>query len=218
MPDYHELDSVEQIRGKAAVHYPGVERPTRFPTRMDGPLTILWSGRWEHDKNPEDYFAAIELLENRKVDFRLNVLGESFGTVPPVFSAAKKQFADKIRRWGYVDRDEYSRALLESDVIVSTANHEYFGIGVVEAICSGVYPLLPRRLSYPELLEGHQKLHLYSGDATDLVEKLVALADRKQGQGKSVRLERQSSLVEAFSRFHWKLRSAEMDQGLISRM
>ena len=37
-------------------------------------------------------------------------------------------------------------------MFVSTATHEFFGLAAAEAIATGLYPLLPERLAYPELL------------------------------------------------------------------
>jgi glycosyltransferase involved in cell wall biosynthesis len=56
-----------------------------------------------------------------------------------------------VVRWGYQPDKAYWQALRAADVVVSTARHEFFGIGVVEAISAGCWPLLPDRLAYPEV-------------------------------------------------------------------
>ena len=142
------------------------------PSRT-GPLRILWNHRWEFDKNPEDFFAALAALEDRGCDFRVAVCGEQFRDWPDVFDRAKLRFADRLVQFGScATRTEYLRLIRRCDVVVSTAIHEFFGTSVVEAAYAGCYPLLPDRLSYPELLpEGRHKDHLYS-DPDDLVERL----------------------------------------------
>jgi hypothetical protein len=37
-------------------------------------------------------------------------------------------------------------------IVISTARHEFFGLGSLEAIRAGAFPVLPRDLAYPELL------------------------------------------------------------------
>ena len=56
-------------------------------------------------------------------------------------------------------------AILEAD----------FGIAVVEAVRRGCAPLLPRRLSYPELIPGRYHGDFLYGSQEELVEKLVRL-------------------------------------------
>jgi hypothetical protein len=54
---------------------------------------------------------------------------------------------------GYVEsKSEYWKWLHKADWVLSTANHEFFGIAVVEALFAGCLPWLPEKLSYPELL------------------------------------------------------------------
>ena len=54
-----------------------------------------------------------------------------------------------------------------------------FRIGVVEAMAAGAWPLLPRRLSYPELLEPLGPAgtrFLYDGNPEQLADRLSDLA------------------------------------------
>lgn len=183
MPDFQPLEVTEIIRAKSSVHPPGIADLTPLPEREPGPLRILWAARWEHDKNPELFFEAIEILKANEVQFKLSVIGQSFRDRPDVFSKAHRRFADHIDHWGYQKtRSDYERVLQQSDVIVSTANHEFFGISVLEAIAAGAYPLVPNRLSYPEILGSEQientEKFFYDGSPGDLANKLSRLANR----------------------------------------
>jgi glycosyltransferase involved in cell wall biosynthesis len=115
-------------------------------------LHIVWPHRWEHDKNPAAFFNALYALKDGGCQFSLSVLGETYSEIPPVFLEAKDKLADEILNFGYVDtRDNYLKILREADVVVSTANHEFFGVSVLEAAYLGCYPVVPNRLAYPEI-------------------------------------------------------------------
>ena len=79
-------------------------------------------------------------------------MGESFGEVPVDFELAKSKYANHILNFGFVEtRDDYFRILSVADICVSCADHEFFGVSVMEATMCGCFPLVPKRLVYPEI-------------------------------------------------------------------
>jgi len=217
MPDYNSLEVVKRIRAKSSVHPPGISDLPRPERAGAGPLHILWVARWEHDKNPEDLFDALKILKSSGAVFRLSVIGQSFRDKPVVFDQARQYFAEHVCHWGYQQtRVEYERVLGQADVVVSTARHEFFGIGIVEAITAGAYPLLPNRLSYPEILGlgrvGGVERYFYDGTVEQLAERLFDLAELAR-KGKFRRNSRPavSALVE---RFKWTNLAPLLDDAL----
>jgi glycosyltransferase involved in cell wall biosynthesis len=203
MPEFRPMWCIERIREKAGVLYPGC----RFPVLPSGaenrcdadPPLIVWNHRWEFDKDPDAFFAALSAVAQKGIDFRIALLGENFQAVPKAFLSAKAQFGDRIVCYGYEpDRRRYLEWLQKGRVVVSTALQENFGISIVEAVRCGCLPLLPDRLAYPEILpKPAQADCLYDGPE-DLVEKLARLLvgfEEKQ----SLR----ESLSTAMARFSW---------------
>ena len=122
------------------------------------PPVVLWNQRWEYDKDPDAFFRLMNRLDDAGCTFRLILAGEHFEEQPREFERAFERYAERILHYGYAeDFKEYSTLLHRADIIVSTAIHEFFGIAVMEAVYCGAHPLLPRRLSYPELIP--QALH-----------------------------------------------------------
>jgi glycosyltransferase involved in cell wall biosynthesis len=154
---------VDSIRRKSIVLYPGLDFSDLDCTLSNNNQlipVIVWNHRWEHDKKPETFFQALYALQDRNIPFRLIVVGQSFRDEPACFHVARLRLSEQILHFGYVEsRAEYLRLLKQGDVVVSTAMQEFFGISVLEAVRAGCRPLLPDRLSYPELF--HRK-YLYS--------------------------------------------------------
>lgn len=148
-------DPVENIRAKSKVISPGIDfsdiDSSSEEDSNDIPV-ILWNHRWEHDKRPEQFFNALYELDSDGLDFKLVVLGESFQQSPKIFDEAKERLSHRILHFGYVtSQQDYCTWLKRCDIVVSTSMHEFFGISVLEAVRAGCRPLLPHRLSYPEL-------------------------------------------------------------------
>ena len=216
MNDNQPVGTAEKIMKKSAIYPPGITAFPRRGGRKTGPMRILWAGRWEHDKNPDDFFAALKILKESGCDFRLDCIGQQFRDGPECFAPARDYFADNIDRWGYQEkRADYDKILCNADVFISTANHEFFGISAAEAIAAGAYPLLPKRLAYPEILRGIQNTScdfFYDGSTKQLAEKLKELSQRIEkedlwrGQAGCGQL--------AMRMFGWAIRARIMDNDI----
>ncbi len=153
--DMKMANVVAQLEAKSSVIYPGIDfdefNGIKGGKKNDIPV-IVWNHRWEHDKNPEEFFKALLELEALGHDFRLIILGQSFKNYPECFTWARQYLSQKIIHSGFVESYlQYVALLQQGDIVVSTALHEFFGIAIVEAVGAGCYPVLPNRLSYPEL-------------------------------------------------------------------
>ena len=204
----HVADGLEEA---ATVRPPGVDVPPRPPgPRAPGPLRILWAARWEHDKDPDAFFAALRKLKKRGVDFRISVRGESFDTVPECFAIARERFAEHLDDWGFAaDRADYLATLHRADVFVSTARHEFFGLAAIEAVAAGCFPVLPHRLAYPGVF-GEDARFYYGGTPDTLADRLAELASGLQAEPSGpVR-----PIPEAVARYGWPAAAARLDEAI----
>lgn len=146
---------IGQVFAKSHVLWPGVEvadlvRSARSERTVP---RVLWNQRWDHDKNPHSVFSALASLADEGVEFTLALAGQNQRPDNPDFAWVHDQLGDRIDHHGYLPDDAYGQTLLASDVIASAAGHEFFGIAHVEAMAAGAVPVLPNRLSFPELIE-----------------------------------------------------------------
>jgi len=203
MPDHQPEWVTETIRAKSGVLYPGnafTAAPATNAFTDSTPPLIIWNHRWEFDKNPNDFFEALEILFERGHDFRIALLGKNVQFVPKQFIKARQRFGRRIVQYGYVpSKAKYYEWLRRGTIVVSTAVQENFGMSVIEAIRWGCLPLLPNRLSYPEIIP--EALHsdfLYQ-DNRDMVGKLAFLIENFHLFQKKRR-----QLADAMMRFRWE--------------
>lgn len=194
-PDYTHVGSLPVLRKKSRVIYLGLDlegldaaRPAAEVqrSREPDPPVILWNHRWEYDKNPDAFFRVINRLDDSGRRFRLILAGKTFARQPEEFEKGFRRYAERVLHYGYAESfHDYAQLLHQADIVVSTSIHEFFGIAMLEAIYCGCHPLLPNRLTYPELIPDslHQPLlHspvLYEDDE-QLFEILCSLLDGKE--------------------------------------
>ncbi|HID51512.1 MAG TPA: DUF3524 domain-containing protein [Anaerolineae bacterium] len=209
-PEYNELGSIERLREKSDVLPVGVDfsrleigdrrleiGAKSLISNLRSPL-ILWNQRWEYDKNPGAFFAALYAAAEAGLPFRVALCGQVYGKRPSIFHEAQEKLGDRIIHAGFADEEMYRRLLWEAAVVISTAHHEFFGIAILEAVYCQTFPLLPRRLSYPELIPEAYHLQCLYDNQEGLVQRLKwALTHGEEVKDTAVTLSR------TISRFNW---------------
>lgn len=154
-PDNRLTHKIDGIYKRSEVLHPGITTIPLSSKKADKCLKILWNHRWEYDKNPEEFFEVLFRLKDAGIDFQLVVLGEEKSTSPEIFRTAREKLKNEIISFGYAENyEEYRKLVAICDILPVTSKHEFFGISVLEAASAGVVPVLPKRLSYPEIFPG----------------------------------------------------------------
>ena len=131
---------------------PCSESKNKSDVKSGKPIEIVWNHRWEHDKQPQVFFAALEKLIARRIDCKVHVMGQSFREVPDCFETFQSRFGSYIETWGYQPADNYGQILHKAHFVVSSALHDFQGLGIQEAISAGCMPVVPDRMAYPEYI------------------------------------------------------------------
>lgn len=215
-PDHTHTAWIPAVRRKATVLPVGCELAGWKTERSDdvgdipsvSPL-ILWNQRWEYDKDPQTFIRAVDVLIAAGLDLRVALAGSNVRQKPEEFESARVRWGTRVIHYGRAARSRYQQLLCQADIVVSTALHEFFGVAVVEAIYGGCFPVLPRRLSYPELLPAaYHRACLYD-DFAGLVERLKwALTNRAAARQIA------GALRPALARFDWQVQAPCYDAAM----
>ncbi len=123
---------------------------------------FIWNHRWEYDKGPDRLLAFLGALP---IEFNatFHIVGQSFRSIPEKFQDIHALLKARgwLGQWGFIESTQVYRELLEqADFVLSTSNHDFQGLSVMEAVSRGCVPVLPNRLAYPDFFSSE---YLYSG-------------------------------------------------------
>lgn len=161
LPDHawQKLEAAAIVPVPVSIHSPTNTAQSRSPTPAST-LQVVWNHRWEYDKGPELLLAVVRELIRREAPVQMHVVGEQFRRQPEEFAEIKrlcKQLGEQqnlpASNLGFIEnRSDYEALLSDADVVLSTAWHEFQGLGIQEACLAGCCPLAPDDLAYPEYL------------------------------------------------------------------
>jgi glycosyltransferase involved in cell wall biosynthesis len=210
-PEFQELESTAELQARSHILPVGIDLPPlEAAATAEGPNApplIIWNHRWEYDKNPADFFSALYTMDTEGIPFRLAVCGKNFRRSPAEFSEARERLAHRIIHFGYASKERYHQLLGQAAITVSTAFHEFFGISTLEAIHYRTFPILPDRLSYPELIPEHFHPWCLYQAADDLRQRLRWALTRKEDAQTMA-----AELAQSTRVFEWSRLAPSYDQ------
>ena len=177
MPDFQNKKTINEIKYKSDILHIGCELKNNFTNKLikkkNKPI-ILWNHRWEYDKNPELFFKTLFQIKKDGIKFSLVVLGKKYKKYPEIFNKAQRVLKNEIIHFGFCNsRDEYLSWLNKSDILPVTSNQDFFGGSIIEAVYCQTTPLLPKRLTYPELFQVEDNPNLFYDNESELLGKLM---------------------------------------------
>ena len=206
-PDHNELFNVDIIKNKSIVSYLGLDlkKFNQYKNNQANKIPIiLWNHRWEYDKNPDDFFMCLKQIKIEGIEFNLVILGEEFQTEMDVFKEAREFFKDEIIHMGYCESfEEYATWLWKADILPVTINQDFFGASIMEAVYCNTYPLLPKRLTYPELFNASRNTNHFYNDKADLLLKLKNLLINNQYD---------NNLSDISQKYDWRVMASYYDE------
>jgi glycosyltransferase involved in cell wall biosynthesis len=175
--DHGHQHRLDEVWARTEVLPVGVELAGIAPdghAPPDAPL-VVWNHRWDREKRPDRLFSALHRLADEGVAFRLALAGENLRIDPQEFDRIRARLGERVVHVGALDDAGYRRLLASADVTASTAEHETFGIAAVEAMAAGCVPLLPNRLSYPEIVapQWHEAVLYEDGELRDRLRRVL---------------------------------------------
>lgn len=93
--------------------------------------TILWIGRFEAEKDPQEALQVLKTARKQGIDAKLVMLGT--GSLEPTVRESARELPVEFPGWQ--DPAEY---LPTADVVLCTSRHESWGASMVEALAAGV--------------------------------------------------------------------------------
>lgn len=210
-PDESQAHLLDRVVAKAVVLPVGCDLSGITVGPKTDPPLILWNHRWDDDKDPDGFLGVLGDVAARGERFAIALAGERFVDQRSRRDHLVRPLADRVVVDGHLSRDEYLAVLAASSLVVSTADQEFFGVSVVEAIHAGAFPVLPDRLVYPERIPVPLRTRCLYRSRREAADRIGdALGDA------AMRAETVAMLQATTGRFDWSVVAPSYDEWLES--
>ena len=166
--------------------------------QSDGPVRLLYVGRFTAAKNVETLIDAVALLSEREVgDFELELVGEGAQRSLLERQVAERGLARRVHFSDWVPRDRIADHYRRADIFVTATTWEGMPNTVLEAMACGLPVVGTQAPGLQELVEESVNGYLVPiKDAAALADALALLIDngyerRRMGRQSRLRVERQ---------------------------
>ncbi|MGA0283739.1 MAG: tRNA-queuosine alpha-mannosyltransferase domain-containing protein [Saprospiraceae bacterium] len=153
MPDAKHSDSIDFIKSKSAVLYPGIEFMGKYYVKQNAnpsPI-ILWNHRWDYDKMPGYFVKLLDYLVSHNKAFEIIITTEPVNSDSMAYTQIMNRHKDKVIHHGHLEsKADYWELISRADLLPVSPGHDFFGISVLEAVAAGVIPILPKGKVYHE--------------------------------------------------------------------
>ena len=191
LPDKLPKEVLEKFENNRIIPVPA-ENPGKVKhTSSTNQINVVWNHRWEYDKGPERLMRLIAEIDERRLPICFHIVGEQFRETPRVFEDIQLKLSSHSKRlsmepgtFGYISNHfEYYSLLQKSDVVLSTALHDFQGLAVQEACLAGCSPLTPNALAYPEYIPTncmYKNIDDEKLQTSEIITMLIKLLELKQ--------------------------------------
>lgn len=185
LPDHAPMEAVSSIQKKSQVlPVPIYSKHSQLCATFtpEETLKVIWNHRWEYDKGPDILARVIALSQQQALNISFTICGMPFRHIPNSFQSLQTQAPSNVIHMGrFESRDVYVSQLAQHHVVLSTAEHEFQGLAVLEGAAYGCIPLAPNRLAYPEWIPSSC---LYdSGNTNEEASRICQRLHQWQSQG-----------------------------------
>ena len=102
-------------------------------------LRLVFVGRFVHQKQPLAVIAALDLLNRKGIDFRVNFLGNGPLLKKMQLMVHKAKLEDKIKIKGWQSLGEIKKEYAKSHVFIMPSKAEGMSVAIIEALVSGLF-------------------------------------------------------------------------------